>query len=56
MGFEIEIGSWVEAIVEFLIDNFTPAFDAIAWANGLLANGLRSAPWTVSISAWSGSS
>ena len=49
MGFEIEIGSWVEAIVEFLIDNFTPAFDAIAWAIGLLANGLedglRWIPW-----------
>ena len=49
MGFEIEIGSWVEALVEFLIDNFTPAFDGIAWAIGLLANGLedglRWIPW-----------
>ena len=49
MPFEIEIGSWVEAAVDFLIDNFTPTFDAIAWAIGLLANaledGLRGIPW-----------
>lgn len=49
MGFEIEIGSWVEAFVDFLIDNFTPAFDAVAAVVGLLSNaletGLRGLPW-----------
>ncbi|MEN2978974.1 proline/glycine betaine ABC transporter permease [Tistrella bauzanensis] len=30
LGFTLPIGDGVEAVVEFLLDNFTPAFDAIA--------------------------
>src|SRR5690606_3580430 len=53
MDFDIEVGSWIEAAVDFLIDNFTPAFDGIAWAIGLVADtletGLRGLPWWLAI-------
>ncbi len=53
MEFDIEVGSWIEAAVDFLIDNFTPAFDGIAWAIGLVADtlesGMRGLPWWLAI-------
>ncbi|MFN4088388.1 MAG: ABC transporter permease [Alphaproteobacteria bacterium] len=55
MDIRIEIGSWVEAGVEFLIDNFTPFFDAVAWGIGLVANtlenSLRGVPWWAALAA-----
>jgi glycine betaine/proline transport system permease protein len=43
MNFTIPIGDWVEAGVNFLLDNFTPAFDGFAYVVGLVSEGLEDA-------------
>jgi glycine betaine/proline transport system permease protein len=54
MDFEIHIGDWVSAAVEFMVDNFGPFFDAISGAVGLVAetveDGLLALPiWLLAL-------
>lgn len=43
MAFDIPIGDWIDAAVEFLLVNFQPVFDGFSYAVGLVAEGLEDA-------------
>lgn len=41
MEYRIEVGDRISGLVDFLVENATPLFDAIAWFVGLFAKGLE---------------
>ena len=40
---QFDLGGWIEALVDFLLANFTPLFDAISYAIGVVAISFESA-------------